>query len=369
MLSFLRGEADVLVSTSIIESGIDIPQANTLIVERADIFGLAQLYQIRGRVGPLARARLRLPAVPQRRRADGGGGQAPERAQRLHRARRRLQDRDARPRDPRRRQPARRRAVRPRRGARLRALHADARRGRARRWTGRRATTSPSRCASTSTSTPTCRPTTSPTSRRRSTCTAGSPARARSPSSALLRDELEDRFGPVPEPLENLIALQQARIKLGQAGARMVSFRGGRLAVTPIELDSDAGAARCASASRTPSTSPGAPRCRCRVPRRPEGSASRAVVRAADALLAVAAPVRGPDGSLTNRGYHDPLLSCPATSARWSLTTRTRTSSRGPARSSPSSASRACGGGGVPGNAVARSAIRPIKQRRPSTTG
>ncbi len=51
MLSFLSGEADVLVSTTIIESGLDIPQANTLIVERADTFGLAQLYQIRGRVG------------------------------------------------------------------------------------------------------------------------------------------------------------------------------------------------------------------------------------------------------------------------------------------------------------------------------
>ena len=51
MLAFLRGEADVLVATSIIESGIDIPQANTLIVERSDVFGLAQLYQIRGRVG------------------------------------------------------------------------------------------------------------------------------------------------------------------------------------------------------------------------------------------------------------------------------------------------------------------------------
>ena len=50
-MGFLRGEADVLVSTSIIESGIDIPQANTLIVERADTFGLSQLYQIRGRVG------------------------------------------------------------------------------------------------------------------------------------------------------------------------------------------------------------------------------------------------------------------------------------------------------------------------------
>ena len=51
MLAFLAGEADVLVTTSIIESGIDIPSANTLIVERADMLGLAQLYQIRGRIG------------------------------------------------------------------------------------------------------------------------------------------------------------------------------------------------------------------------------------------------------------------------------------------------------------------------------
>ena len=53
-----------------------------------------------------------------------------------------------------------------------------------------------------------------------------------------LREELEDRFGPVPEPLENLLALQRARIKFGQAGVRTVSFRGDRLAVTPVELDS-----------------------------------------------------------------------------------------------------------------------------------
>ena len=51
MLQFVAGEVDVLVCTSIIESGLDIPNANTLIAERADRFGLAQLYQLRGRVG------------------------------------------------------------------------------------------------------------------------------------------------------------------------------------------------------------------------------------------------------------------------------------------------------------------------------
>jgi transcription-repair coupling factor (superfamily II helicase) len=51
MHAFLRGDADVLVSTTIIESGLDIPQANTLVIERADQLGLSQLYQIRGRVG------------------------------------------------------------------------------------------------------------------------------------------------------------------------------------------------------------------------------------------------------------------------------------------------------------------------------
>ncbi|MFH2102906.1 MAG: transcription-repair coupling factor [Chloroflexota bacterium] len=51
MRSFTAGDVDVLLATSIIESGLDIPNANTLIVDRADAFGLAQLYQLRGRVG------------------------------------------------------------------------------------------------------------------------------------------------------------------------------------------------------------------------------------------------------------------------------------------------------------------------------
>jgi transcription-repair coupling factor (superfamily II helicase) len=51
MRRFVEGEVDVLVSTMIVESGLDVPNANTMFVERADHFGLAQLYQLRGRVG------------------------------------------------------------------------------------------------------------------------------------------------------------------------------------------------------------------------------------------------------------------------------------------------------------------------------
>jgi transcription-repair coupling factor (superfamily II helicase) len=102
---------------------------------------------------------------------------------------------------------------------------------------------------------------------------------------AMLREELEDRFGPVPEPLSNLIDLQQARIKLGQAGARAVSFRQGRLAVTPIELDS-------VKAKAIREQIPGAlyesgkSQFSVRVPDDPQ-QRFPAVVRAADVLLAV----------------------------------------------------------------------------------
>jgi transcription-repair coupling factor (superfamily II helicase) len=51
MLKFIRREADVLVASAIIQSGLDVPNANTILVNRADTFGLAQLYQLRGRVG------------------------------------------------------------------------------------------------------------------------------------------------------------------------------------------------------------------------------------------------------------------------------------------------------------------------------
>jgi len=60
MAAFYDGKFDVLLSTSIVESGLDIPTANTLIVHRADMFGLSQIYQLRGRVG---RAKLRAYAL------------------------------------------------------------------------------------------------------------------------------------------------------------------------------------------------------------------------------------------------------------------------------------------------------------------
>ena len=68
MLAFLRRDHDVLVCTAIIESGLDIPNANTILIHRADMFGLAQLYQLRGRVGRSNRrayAYLLLPASGQ----------------------------------------------------------------------------------------------------------------------------------------------------------------------------------------------------------------------------------------------------------------------------------------------------------------
>jgi transcription-repair coupling factor (superfamily II helicase) len=111
-------------------------------------------------------------------------------------------------------------------------------------------------------------------------------AGAREPAELVeLRAELDDRFGEIPEPLSNLITLQEARIKLGRAGATTVSFKGGRLAVTPIEMDA-------ATARQLREILPGAnyeagrSQLSLRVPDDPL-ERFPAVVRAADALLSV----------------------------------------------------------------------------------
>jgi transcription-repair coupling factor (superfamily II helicase) len=68
MAAFYDGKFDVLLSTAIVESGLDIPTANTLIVHRADMFGLAQIYQLRGRVGRAKMRAYALLTLPSRRK-------------------------------------------------------------------------------------------------------------------------------------------------------------------------------------------------------------------------------------------------------------------------------------------------------------
>ena len=129
---FWEREYDVLVCTTIVESGLDMPTVNTLVVDRADLLGLAQLYQLRGRVGRRGqRAYAYLLHPPDRVLSE----EAYERLKTIGEFTdlgSGLQDRDARPRDPRRGQPARRGAVRAHRGRRLRPLLPDGHRSRRR---------------------------------------------------------------------------------------------------------------------------------------------------------------------------------------------------------------------------------------------
>ena len=126
MTAFYDRQYDLLLSTNIIESGLDIPTANTMIIHRAEMFGLAQLYQLRGRIG---RSKLRgyayLTLPPERKLsptvAEAARGDADPRS-----ARRRLHARQPRSRYPRRRQSPGRRAVGPYPRGRHRALSADA---------------------------------------------------------------------------------------------------------------------------------------------------------------------------------------------------------------------------------------------------
>ena len=285
MLSFLRGDADVLVCTSIIESGIDIPQSNTLIVERADVFGLSQLYQIRGRVGrsrERAYAYLLYPSA---------AALTPEAAQRLSAlsdytelgagfkiAMRDLELRGAG------------NLLGDEQSGHVAALGfelymqmldeavGELEDGEApeEEWEPVRLDVNVDAYVPADYI---------PYEQAKVDVHRRIAAAREVADLALLRDELEDRFGPVPGPLDNLISLQQARIKLGQAGARAVTFRAGRLAVTPIELDSVRAKKLRAEIPEALYES-GKSQLSMRVPDDP-AQQFPAVVRAADVLLAV----------------------------------------------------------------------------------
>jgi transcription-repair coupling factor (superfamily II helicase) len=240
MLGFLRGEADCLVTTTIIESGLDIPTANTLVVERADQLGLSQAYQIRGRVGrsrerafayllyPSAEALTEDAAARLSTLADhtelGSGFRIAMRDLDIRGAGNLLGDE----------QSGHVAAV----GFELYCQMIDEAVAEVGGEGGAGeeapepvrldvpvdaylpATFVPFEAAKIDI--------------HRRVVAAREPGALRA-----IRDELGDRFGPLPPQAENLLKLQRARIELGLAGARSVEFRGGRLSVTGVELDSD----------------------------------------------------------------------------------------------------------------------------------
>ncbi len=284
MLSFLRGEADVLVATSIIESGIDIPQANTLIVERADMFGLSQLYQIRGRVGrsrERAYAYLLYPSAAaltedaQKRLSAlsdytelGAGFKIAMRDLELRGAGNLLGDE----------QSGHVAAL----GFELYMQMLDEAVSATAPGSGD-ADAEPVRL---DVSVDAYIPADYVPYEQAKVDVHRRIASAREVAElATLREELEDRFGAVPEPLDNLLQLQQARIKLGQAGARAVSFRQGRLTVTPVDLE-PARAAQLKAELPESTYEPGRSQWSVKVPDAPDARFP-AVIRAADVLLAL----------------------------------------------------------------------------------
>jgi transcription-repair coupling factor (superfamily II helicase) len=238
MLGFLRGDADCLVATTIIESGLDIPQANTLIVERADQLGLAQAYQIRGRVGRSSERAFAYMLYPSEQAisADAGARLATlsdhtELGSGFAIAMRDLELRGAGDLlgDE---QSGHVAAV----GFELYvALLDEAVEALRAAGEGEGAAEAPVRLevdvdAYLPADYIPFEAAKIDVHRRIAGARATGALRA-------LRDELRDRFGPVPEPVESLLALQRARIELTGAGARTAEVRGGRLSIAPLELE------------------------------------------------------------------------------------------------------------------------------------
>jgi transcription-repair coupling factor (superfamily II helicase) len=241
MLAFVRGEHDCLVATTIIESGLDIPTANTLLVDRSDQLGLAQAYQIRGRVGrsrerayayllyPSAETLTHDAAARLATLSDntelGSGFRVAMRDLEIRGAGNLLGDEqsghvaavgfelycqmleDAAEEF---RAGAAELPAEPREPVRI-DVDVDA---------YVPADYIPFEAAKIDV--------------HRRIAAAREPGELRA-----MREELKDRFGPVPGSVSNLFELQRARIALGEAGARTVEFRAGRLRVSPVELDSE----------------------------------------------------------------------------------------------------------------------------------
>jgi len=236
MHSFLAGDADVLVSTTIIESGIDIPQANTLVVERADLLGLAQLYQIRGRVGRsdvLAHAYLFYPEAseltPEARARLTTLADHTELGAGFQIAMRDLEIRGAGD------------LLGPEQSGHVAALgfelYVEMLGEAVAELSGEgRVATRPVRVDA-----------------RVDAYVPATYVAAEALKIDLHRrialvegeDELrelvaatEDRYGPLPEPVENLFGIQEAKLKLARLGADYLVFRGGRATVGPLALGS-----------------------------------------------------------------------------------------------------------------------------------
>jgi transcription-repair coupling factor (superfamily II helicase) len=237
MESFLRGDYDVLCATTIIEAGLDIPTANTLIVERADLLGLSQLYQIRGRVGRsdvLAHAYLLYPdsreLTPEARARLATLADHTELGAGFAIAMRDLEIRGA--------------------GDLLGAeqsghvaalgfeLYVELLGEAVAELSGeRRAVARPVRVDATVDAYV---PATYIEAealkidlhRRLALTEAEDELRE-------LRAATEDRYGPLPEPVENLFTIQEAKLKLARVGADYLVFRGGKTTVGPLLLGSE----------------------------------------------------------------------------------------------------------------------------------
>ena len=236
MHAFLAGDGDALVSTTIIESGIDIPQANTLVVERADALGLAQLYQIRGRVGRsdlLAYAYLLYPAAselsPEARARLTTLADHTELGAGFQIAMRDLEIRGAGD------------LLGPEQSGHVAALgfelYVEMLNEAVAELSGqRRVAARPIRVDA-----------------RVDAYVPASYIAAEALKIDLHRrialveseDELrevtaatEDRYGPLPEPVSNLFAIQETKLKLARLGADYLVYRGGRATVGPLALGS-----------------------------------------------------------------------------------------------------------------------------------